>query len=283
MKQPDARLRPRILWSAAILPLLTALALQAAASPVAMVTDLEGAATAKERRALSVLDEIELGSTITLSSGSKLVFVYYSSGVEYGFAGPGRLKVLESAPEVMAGKPPLVRRLLAGGERSTRISPSGKIQASLVMRGEGTESSLVLLGPLSKIVETRPRFTWERLPQAERYRFELVDEDLQTVAHATLTDTSYELDQGIVLPPGLYTWEVETRLPGAIRAANWGVFTVASVEERELLNGLRPPPGASFSERVVYAVWLQQTGFLHDAQQAWRQLKDERPELRLPD
>jgi hypothetical protein len=269
-------------------PVLLALVLLGAgalslAAPVAMVTDLEGRVTLGSGQPLAILDEVAPGTTVSLEAASHLVMVYYATGIEYRFDGPASLSVAVSAPTATSGAAPTVRSLLGGGEQAARISPAGKAQASVLMRGEAPETDLVLIGPSSKILETHPRFDWEPVAGAERYRFELVDEALDTVAQATALGPAYALPDELRLEPGaVYTWEVETRLPGAVRVSEWAAFTVASAEELALVGALRPPPGAPFSERLVFAVWLQQNGFRDEARRQWEGLREERPGLELP-
>ena len=256
---------------------------QAHAAPVAMITDLEGRATIGGGRPLALLDEVVAGTVISLEDASSLVLVYYASGIEYRFEGPASLDVAESAPAATSGAAPAVRRLLGDGEKATRISPAGKVQASVLMRGDALETELVLISPSSKVLETRPRFCWEPVSGAARYRFELIDEDLETVAQATPLEPCFELPDELHLEPGaVYTWEVETRLPGAVRVSEWAAFSVASAEEQSLVRTLRPPPDAPFSERLVFAVWLQQNGFQDEARHQWQGLQEERGDLELP-
>jgi hypothetical protein len=275
--------RARALWAPVLTLVILGAAGPAPAGPVAMVTDLEGRATTGGAQPLALLDEVEAGTAIVLEEASRLVLVFYASGIEYRFEGPATLDVAESAPNVTSGAAPETRMLLGKGEEATRISPAGKAQASVLMRGEAPETELILVSPSSKVLETRPRFSWEPVAGAERYRFELVDEDLDTVAQATALEPSYELPEELHLEPGaVYTWEVETRLPGAVRVSEWAAFSVASAEERSLVGALRPPPDAPFSERLVFAVWLQQNGFQDEARRRWHGLQEERRDLELP-
>ena len=257
----------------------------AAAGPVAMVTDVVGAATGGGGQTVQLLDELGEGAVVELEADAGLTLVFFDSGAEYTFSGPARIVLSADDAAADEGSGPTVRHLLAAGGDAVRINPSGKAQASVMMRGDDPDASLTLLAPISpSILDRRPRFAWEALAGDARYRFELVDENLVTVAQATVGGSSFELPSGLELADGaLYTWEVETRTPTGVRVANWGMFTVATSAQREHVNALRGRDDASFSERLVFAVWLEQNGFADEADREWSRLRAERPEIELPE
>ena len=271
-----------IAWSAAVDPVQ-------AAQPVAMVTDIEGesSVTGVEGSAiLSLLAELAPGGSIDLAAGSRLVIVYYESGSEYAFAGPASIRIGVEAPEMVSGNSPEQRQVLpsdAGGE--IIIRPVGMAQASLVMRGADENSDLRLINLVgTKTLEKRPVFHWRPLPGAGTYHFELTDDAGESLVEANVAAVELPLPETVTLEPDItYTWEVTTRTPDGALHSNWGDFTLASDDERALIERLRPTDDAPFSRRVVFAAVLQQMELRDAALAQWKALLAERgddPRLR---
>ena len=77
------------------------------AEPVAMVTDLSGAAS-NDGVVLEILAEFEPGSTVSLEDGATLSIVFYDDGSEYIFTGPAKFEVGEIKPSILSGAEPTV-------------------------------------------------------------------------------------------------------------------------------------------------------------------------------
>ena len=77
----------------------------ALAAAFAMVTDLKGEAWvlegAKPPRKLSLLGYIESPAQIKVDPAGKLAVTYFSSGVQYSFAGPARVALDTAAAKVI--------------------------------------------------------------------------------------------------------------------------------------------------------------------------------------
>ena len=154
--------------------ILLALALWAAsgaafAQAAGLVTDLVGGAGP------AILSEVVAEKEIRLAEGAKLTVLYYSSGHEFIFEGPARIRFRSQEPVVIEGAAPKRRTLTAKG---VTVRAGGVAPATFVMRG--------------------PRAT-------------------------------------------------------------------------------PPPKGAPLSERVAYAVWLEQSGQKGEAARLWKALAAERP------
>ena len=67
--------------------------------------------------------------------------------------------------------------------------------------------------------------------------------------------------------------------PGGVTSATFVMRGgTASAELRSRAESLRPGPGAPLSERVAYAVWLEQAQMRDEARRYWKALAAERPE-----
>jgi hypothetical protein len=75
-----------------------------------------------------------------------------------------------------------------------------------------------------------------------------------------------------------YTWEVSARTPDGRRYVSAGDFTIATRQLRAEADALRPGAGTPVSQRVAFAVWLEQMELKDEARKYWRALAVERPE-----
>lgn len=55
-------------------------------------------------------------------------------------------------------------------------------------------------------------------------------------------------------------------------------FSVADNATAKTIQAQSPQAGSSFSERVLYAVFLEGNGFKYDARRLWKELAKERPD-----
>jgi len=111
--------------------ILAALALCAAsgaafAQAAGLVTDLVGGAGP------AILSEVVAEKEIRLAKGAKLTVLYYSSGHEFIFEGPARIRFRSQEPVVIEGAAPKRRTLTAKG---VTVRAGGVAPATFVMRG----------------------------------------------------------------------------------------------------------------------------------------------------
>ena len=235
---------------------------------------------------LSLLAELAPGGSIDLAAGSRLVIVYYESGNEYIFEGPASIRIGAEAPEVLSGNRPEERQvLLADAGEEIIIQPAGMAQASLVMRGADPNSDLRLDNLVgTKTLDRRPVFRWQPLPGAEKYHFELTDDAGESLLETDVAATEFLLPEAVTLKIDVtYTWELTTRTSDGAMHSNWGDFSLATDDERALVERLKPADDAPFSRRVVYAAVLQQMELRDAALTLWKALLVERgddPRLR---
>src|SRR5687767_5194474 len=105
-----------------------------ACAAVAMVTDLQGKATA-DGRDVTILAELQPGAQVQLGAGATLVALYLDSGDEYVFRGPSQIAFRPGAPAVTGGAKPEKRAPSLGkAGANVRIKPVGMVQAATVMR-----------------------------------------------------------------------------------------------------------------------------------------------------
>ncbi len=100
----------------------------------------------------------------------------------------------------------------------------------------------------------------------------------------TVTNSGFQLPKEITLSPGItYGWEADPQEGGDRAELVWGSFELAEPALRREAKRLQPGRGASFSERVVYATWLNQSNLRDEARRYWSalaRLRSDDPRLR---
>ena len=260
--------------------LLGLLSLPVGATPVAMVTDLVGTAELAEagsRSALDLLANVPVNANLKVPAGSALVITYLDTAVEYRLEGPAEARAERSALVAVSGNSPEARDLFAG--QDVKVSPIDVAQASLVMRGTGTKTPAVkLLSPRNtKTLSAHPELRWHG-PADTDLELELTNENGELLLLETVQGSAFQLPDDVQLEPGLiYTWSITAR-GGNSAGAEWADFEIANEAERARAVALRPSADAPFSERLVYAVLLDELE-LHEAARAiWAALAEERPD-----
>jgi hypothetical protein len=244
------------------------------AQAVVMVTGVQGRVTDARDAEVEVLRELETGTRLTLADGARLMVVHLISGAEYDLTGPA---VLEIGAEAMKldGQAIEGRVLLASVAAQ---NTSGYAQAAVVMRAPQADAQAIRMRyPVeSRIVETRPEFTWEPLGPGFDYRFELLDQQGASLFLTETAQTLVVLPDTIELPRGeLLTWELEARRGAQLEYAS-AEFMVASRDEFARLEAGSPGVDASRATRIAHARLLEQLGYRHAAEAAWQGLGIER-------
>ena len=277
-----------ILLRRAVAPLLLcavgALSLAVHAAGVAMVTDLQGKATASSdgrTRDLTILAELEAGTKVQLGAGATLVALYLDAGDEYIFKGPSTIEFKPGAPEVQGGANPEKRSLSLGkGGKDIRIKPVGMTQGAMVMRSARPVARIQLLSlNKTRTLESAPEFRWSALQAGLKYGFELNDETGRTVFETKVDGTSLRLPASVQIKEGVpYTWEVSARLPDGRKYSSSADFAVAAASLRAQAESLRPPTSAALSTRIAYAAWLDGAELKDEARKYWKAASAERPD-----
>lgn len=266
-------------WVAAgLIALLAAFAAQGAA-PAAMVTDLQGSVVRSGGQRLAILAELGTAAQLELGADARVTLVHFASGRQFNLEGPGAFRVtgrgVESAGSgrVIAGAP------LAAAYANVQLRPTRVAQASFSMRGIADELLVKLDSPAGTwLLEERPAFRWQRLPGATAYRFRLTDNTGRLLHEATTGEDAATLPAAVTLKAGeTYAWQVNATLPDGRVAEGWAEFGIADADRSNRVGAAKPGPGASYGDRVLFALLLEDSG-LHDAaRDLWRELMRERP------
>lgn len=253
----------------------------ARADTVAMVTDVGGGVVLVDSGdTVELLAELGAGDKVQVEDGGNLRIVFLSNGREFTVTGPAELQLETDGVSTTAGNAPEEKQLLAEAS-SPAIAAVGDLeQAAMVMRSAGDEAEVKLRGPLGgRVLSPPPTLYWEALDGVENYRVRITDYRGLSLLDERVSVTEYTLPSGLRLVSGAtYTWSVEARMPDGARKTAFAEFALSDVRLRDEALKLKPADDSPFSERLVYALWLESNQLFQEADRYWDQLAEERPD-----
>jgi hypothetical protein len=256
----------------------------AQAAPFAMVTDLKGAASAKDgegERKLALLAYIDKPTEISVAPETRLAVTYFAGGMQYRFVGPARVALEPEAARVLDGQA-LEQKKIAPEKAISGpgLSPEQwrrLQQATVVMRD--IKSSFSVIAPdRTALLDRQAEFAWQPLEGAKRYRFVLYGADNAILHEATTEETRLRAGEALALEPGRqYRWKVDA-IGVARPASASGSFALADQAARERLVSLRQAAGGEAGARAFYATTLEAEGYAYDARKEWAALARDFPD-----
>jgi hypothetical protein len=243
----------------------------------ALVTDARGQVEAVGGGKPALLSELAPGAVLRLGAGAQVTLLVLDNGDEFTMKGPGKYQLASQGLIVLEGSKAVRRTLPVPGAASVQLRAGDGAQATLVLRG--ADNPFRLTSPVdTAVIADRPTFRWAAAESGAAYRFTLLDDASAQVFQAETTDTRLDLPAAIRLRDGgAYSWTVEVVASGRRKRAASGEFAVVDVRTRAALERLRPRRDAPFSDRVAYALVLEQHNVRDTAQEQWRKLAAERP------
>lgn len=255
----------------------------ALAEPVAMVTDVGGGVfvvSDGKNKKVPLLAYLEPGAVIQLDARAHVSITLFAKPVEYRFTGPTKLTVEAGRIFAHEGKTdahPVSLEKTSAARRFTVAQRESVAQAAYEMRA--VRPGLRLGDPVdTRLLGDDPVFSWDGPRPLDGYRLSLYGNGGKLLHQASVTDNSWAPPAGLLKAGDTYTWEVGASLGSGEVLTARGSFSVARSAEAGTVRAQGPQAGASFSERVLYAVFLEGKGFRYDARRIWKALADERPD-----
>jgi len=226
------------------------------------------------------MSELEPNTRVQIEKGATLAVLYTRTGDEFEFAGPALIEFRTDVPAAISGAAPRRRASTLGKVADIRIRPGATTQAAFVMR------SLIPVEPVglltlrdTQIMELQPEFRWREPESGLTYRLTLAEDGGKVLHEADVRAAGYKLPAAVTLRRGSpYVWEVMARAADGRRFTGSGRFMIAGEEVRQHAEKLRPPAGATVSQRVAYAAWLDHVALHDEARRYWQALAAERPD-----
>lgn len=282
-------------WSASVFMLsvqwafLAPPATAAEPAPVAMTTDVQGAAWLVEggkQSRLGLLQYLPAGASLRLDAGARVAITYFAVPREFTLGGPAQAVVDAERLRGISGATPATKNLdrnqVAAGQKFSARQRERQAVATFEMKAF-EPGSLQLRQPVdTRLLGDPEEFSWRPLLGAKTYRFSLADANGQVLYSAAGAARSLRLPASVKLQPGLsYSWSVEAQgSSGLLQSASAG-FSLLDAASARAIAAQQPAADASFSERLLYASLLEDAGLKLAATAYWKTLASERPDDEL--
>jgi len=247
-----------------------------AADSVAFISDLKGQVAVDGAPRPALLAEVAKGQKISVGKDSQVALMYIASGKEFVLKGPGEYVVKDAEVAAQNGAAPVARPTAWRPATDVRVQVAQSSAASVRMRSVAPpKGEAPTAFPAQGAVATlQPTFRWKGDARA-RGDFMLIAAGEEKPLHVAKT-----LGETYRLPVKLstqkeYAWSVA--VAGNEVAA--GKFRTLSAEKLERIERSRPAPTAEFSDRMMFALLLQEAGATQEAREAWAALSRERADL----
>jgi hypothetical protein len=264
-------LRTFVLFLLAVFPAL-------AADGVAFISDMKGEIAVDGNSRPMLLSELGKGQKVTVGRDSHASVMYITTGKEYVLKGPGDylVKDTEIAGTVM---PPVSRstdwransRVLA--QVSQTSAASVRMRSISLPKAEAHKSSAY---PAEGNVGTlQPVFRWSPGDaKASEFTLLIVGQEKPVHVARAVNGGTYKLPAKL-RPESEYAW---TAVSGGSEVGA-GKFRTLSGDALARLEKQRPGERSEFSDRLMYALLLQEMGAVQEAREAWAKLSQERADL----
>lgn len=269
-----------------ICSVLVAPAHAATADGVAFLTDIKGEVRIDGAARPALMSELAKGQKIALGKDAALAVMFIQSGEELILKGPGEFEVDK------AGK--AISKSSQTGQVTTRKT-DWKISSQALVKVSQTSSASIrmrsmkpasagnpdtkigaLLYPVSGTIATlQPVLTWQSTgASAYDVALALASEPDKPIAAGKASGTTHKFSTRLK-PDSDYVWTVSA----AGAELGRGKFRTLSADDMAAVEKRKPADKASFTDRLLYAVMLNDLGASQDAQALWAKLAAERSDL----
>lgn len=268
-------------FRAVLMAALFALAQSAvAAEGVAFIANLKGEVALDGAGRPALMAELTRGQKIVLGKDASLSVMFIQSGKEFALKGPGRFVVNGSDISASNGAPPAVRETEWRTNSKVLVQVSQSSSASIRMRRIGpakSDDKAALVYPThGKVSTLQPTFRWNSGGAAPPFGFTIspAADRSSPLSKASVGGDSYRLPVTLI-PDTEYAW----RVTAADTEIGSGMFRTLPQDALSQAENRKPHDKAEFSDRLMYALMLQEMGATQDAQEIWSTLAQERADL----
>lgn len=254
--------------------------------PIAMTTDVQGTAWlvdgGKQTR-LGLMSYLTSGTNLRLEAGARVAITYFAAPREFTLSGPANAVVEGDRVRALSGSSPALKNLdqnqVAAGQKFSARQRERQAVATFEMKSFDP-GSLQLRQPVdTRLLAAPDEFSWRPVFGAKGYRFRLSDAGGQVLYEASGEARKQQLPDTVTLRMGhAYSWSVEALGSSGLTQTASAGFSLLDEAEARAITDRRPAAEASFSERLLYASLLENTGLKLAATKYWKALASERPD-----
>ncbi len=250
-----------------------------AADGIAFITNLKGEVAVDGNPRPQVLSELSRGQKVVVGKDSQATVMFIASGKEFTLSGPGDYLVKDAEIAAASGAPPSARTTEWRASSKVLVQVAQTSAASMRMRSVAparTEPAARLVFPTQgNIASLQPTFRWTSSEPKGAFDVVLsvVGQD-KPVHLGKASGTTYRVPARLK-PDTEYFWVVNA---GGSELGT-GKFRTLPAEAIQKVERRKPAEKAEFSDRLLYALLLQELGAAQEAQEAWAKLAQERSDL----
>ena len=265
--------------SHALLALLLAAIPATAADSIAFITNLKGEVAVDGNARPMLLSELARGQKIAVGRDSQASVMYIASGKEYVLKGPDNFVVKDTDVSSAAGMPPVTRETPWRASSKVLVQVAQTSAASVRMRSIAppkADTAPRLLYPTEGAVATlEPTFRWRAPDPKLLGDFTLMVIGQEKPVHvAKAAGGTYRVPAKL-RPETDYAWTVTS----AGTEIGSGKFRTLSGDAITRVAKRKPSEKSDFSDRLLFALLLQEIGATQEAQESWARLAAERADL----
>lgn len=251
-----------------------------AAEPVAFVTNLKGEVSVDGGTRPLLMSELARGQKLAVGRDATLSVMYIQSGKEFVLKGPGDFAVGEREVTAGTGAAPSARETAWRASSEVLVKVAQTQSASIRMRSAAPPKAAApskLEFPVRGSVSTlQPVLRWAAVEgkAPSDVAVAVAGAEDKPVVKAKATGNSFKVPSRLK-PDTEYVWSVSVAGAELGRAA-FRTMPAASIEKADKR---RPSDKAEFSDRLLYALLLQELGASQEAAELWGRLAQERGDL----
>lgn len=248
-----------------------------AAEGVAFISNLKGEATLDGGARAGLLTELARGQKLAVGKDSQVSVMYVTSGKEYVLRGPGEYEVKDAEVSASSGAAPTARGTEWRASNKVLVQVTQTSAASMRMRSIAPPKVMAadrLIYPTQGTVSSlQPVFRWASTSDKAEFSLSVVGQD-KPIHVGKASGNNYRVP-GKLKPDTEYFWIVSA---GANEVGT-GKFRTLPAETVQKIEKRKPADKAEFSDRLLFALLLQEVGASQEAQEAYAKLSQERPDL----
>ena len=261
-----------------LLAILIAFAAPAFAQGVAFITNLKGEVAVDGNQRPLVLAELAKGQRITVGRDALLNVMYTASGKEFVLK-PGEYEVRETEIASASGSPIASRSTEWRASNKVLAQVSQTSSASVRMRSAAkprVDTSAKLVYPTDGGIGTlQPQFRWRTPDSIELAEITVLAAGQEKPVHqAKVSGLAYRMGTKLKADTE-YAWTVASNG----KEIGTGRFRTLPAQSIQAIDKRRPADKAEFSDRLLFALYLQEMGAQQEAREAWARLSEERTDL----
>jgi hypothetical protein len=244
---------------------------------IAFITNIKGEISVDGNARPALLAELGRGQKIVVGRNSEASVMYIQSGKEYVLPGPADYTVKDNEIQGSVAMPPRTRETAWRASNKVLAQVAQTSAASVRMRSIGkpkVQEPVLIFPTQGAVASLQPTLRWrDDAAKADIMIMALGQE--KPLHQAKAASGSYRIPARLLAPDSEYLWTVTV----AGNELGAGKFRTLSADALAQIEQRRPSDRAQFSDRLLFALMLQEMGAVQEARESWARLAQERSDL----